>query len=243
MPKLVVFTGAGLSAESGIPTFRVGVDALWEGHSVEEVCYISTWKQNRAAVHQFYNARRTASAGAEPNAAHRALAAWQRRWGAELITQNVDDLLERAGAEDVVHLHGRIGHMLCTACGHRWHIGNRDWNWETERCPKCSSIKGVKPDVVFFGEEAPLYARLNKVVEDLGAGDVALVMGTSCDVVHFDLMLERKRCFKAINSLDPIGELGTRVLVFDMVLGMPASQALPKLEAKFTELLGPGNPV
>ena len=240
-PLLAVFTGAGLSAESGIPTFRVGTDALWEGHRIEEVCDFATWKDNRAAVHRFYNARRLAAAKAEPNEAHRTLARWQARWGTSrvvLMTQNVDDLLERAGAAEVCHLHGRLDWMFCTACAHRWHVGAIQWDPETDRCPKCASRKGVKPDVVFFHEAAPEYARLHKLVRDIRTVDSAVVMGTSCAVVPFDLMLAPSPCWKAVNSLQPIEELGKRVLVFDMVLGMGATEAVGKLEPVLAGRMG-----
>ena len=228
-PLLVVFTGAGLSAESGIPTFRMGADALWEGHRIEEVCDFTTWKRNRNAVHAFYNKRRLAAAVAEPNAAHYALARWQSQWGADrvvLMTQNVDGLLERAGASDVCHLHGRLDWMLCTACSHKWHVGPVEWNCHTDRCPHCNSVRGVKPDVVFFGEMAPEYDKLHSLVRSLRSVDSALVMGTSCQVVPFDVLLSKSRCWNGLNSLNPIEEMGDRVLVFDMVLGMPATEAV-----------------
>lgn len=242
-PILAVFTGAGLSAESGIPTFRVGVDALWEGHSIEEVCDFRTWRNNRHAVHNFYNARRLAAARAQPNAAHIALSAWQARWGGErvvLMTQNVDDLLERAGATDVCHLHGRLDWMRCTACDHRWHVGAASWNPDTDRCPHCSSPDDVKPDVVFFHEMAPEYDRLISLVERLRMVDSAVVMGTSCQVVPFDFYLSSSPCWTAINSLDPVGEMGDRVLRFDKVLAGTATDAVVRLEGVLSERMQSG---
>ena len=229
-PVLAVFSGAGLSAESGIPTFRTGAGALWEGHSIQEVCTFSTWRDNRAAVHRFYNARRKSCETAEPNAAHYALADWQKRWGALMVTQNVDNLLERAGCTDVLHLHGSLTRMHCTACGHKWDIGYSEWDAETGTCPFCFSVEDVKPDVVFFGEIAEAYDRLYEIIRSLTAADTAVVMGTGCAVVPFDLHLSVSACYKAINSLNPIEELGKRVLIFDNVLGMPASQAVQRLE-------------
>ena len=240
-PTLAVFTGAGLSAESGIPTFRVGTDALWEGHRIEEVCNFTTWKANRHAVHRFYNSRRLAAAKAEPNGAHRTLARWQARWGTSrvaLVTQNVDDLLERAGAVEVCHVHGRLDWMHCTACAHKWHVGAVEWDPETDRCPKCTSRKGVKPDVVFFHEMAPEYERMYRVIRNLRSVDSALVMGTSCQVVPFDFHLGPSPCWKGVNSLQPIEELGKRVLVFDMVLGMSATEAVVKLEPVLSGRMG-----
>ena len=162
-PHLVVFTGAGLSAESGLPTFRGG-DGLWEGRHIDQVCNQLTWKRNVDAVHRFYNDRRAAAAKAQPNRAHRLLASWQDRYRCTLITQNVDDLLERAGAGDVMHVHGRLDRMRCEACGTAWEIGASSWGPYTGRCPKCASRRGVRPDVIFFHERAPRYLDMWRVV-------------------------------------------------------------------------------
>lgn len=232
-PKLVVFTGAGLSVESGLKAFRIGIDPLWEGYKVEEVCDIYTWKKNREAVHSFYNKRREDAFKAQPNDAHKALANWQKLYGSDrvlLMTQNVDDLLTRAGAEHVFHLHGRLNWMYCTACGNRWHHGPSAFDHENDRCPKCTSKKGVKPDVVFFGEEAPEYRNMNNAIKHLKPNDTVVIMGTSCQVIKFDELLKGIPCNKAINSLNPITELGERVIGFDMVLGMTATEAISRLD-------------
>src|SRR6476661_9770067 len=121
--NIVILTGAGVSAESGLATFR-GPDGLWEGHRVEDVCTPEAFRRDPALVHAFYDARRAKLASAEPNAAHKALAQLDAQWPGELllVTQNVDDLHERAGSTRLVHMHGELLSALCAACGvrERW---------------------------------------------------------------------------------------------------------------------------
>lgn len=241
--RVFVFTGAGLSAESGIPTYRVGTDALWEGHRIEEVVDYRTWKNNPQLVHRFYDARRAAFAQAQPNSAHYALARWQARWGAQLLTQNVDDLLERAGAADVVHLHGEIKLMRCTECGCGWEMEGVTWDPITDRCPfpPCGSSHGVKPDMVFFHEQAPRYADMNRVIDHLRPEDTVIVLGTSCVVIPFHKLLRRSKAeLRIFNSLNPKKELGEDVKTFNHVLEMPATEAVTHLEALLIERHGPG---
>lgn len=183
-PRLVVLSGAGLSVESGLSLYRAD-QGLWENHDVVQVCHISTWKANFELVHRFYNARRQEGAQARANRGHEALAALEHEGATVLITQNVDTLLEQAGAQHVLHLHGRGDRMHCIACGHRWLIALTDaWDPETDRCPSCNSRRGVKPGVVFFGEAAPMYGPLRHVINGLRAQDVFLTVGTSGEVVN-----------------------------------------------------------
>lgn len=180
-PKLYVISGAGLSAESGIPTFR-DAGGLWSQYSVDRVCNALTWKRHREEVFEFYSKIREAYSAAQPNAAHRQLAAWQKKWGPErvvLLTQNVDGLLEAAGAAHVVHLHGKLTELHCTACGTRW---ESEIHVEA-RCPKCTSLKGVKPGIVMFMEAAPEYARLHKMHKHLRATDVVVFVGSAFEVI------------------------------------------------------------
>jgi NAD-dependent deacetylase len=182
-PRLVVLSGAGLSVESGLSLYRAA-EGLWESHNVHQVCHIATWKANADLVHRFYTARRQDVARAQPHAGHRALAALEQE-GAVLVTQNIDDLLERAGAQHVLHLHGRAQDIQCTACGAVWAIGmDQPWDPAEDRCPQCSSRRGVKPGVVFFGEQAPLYRALQNLVYGLRPQDVLLTVGTSGEVVN-----------------------------------------------------------
>jgi NAD-dependent deacetylase len=147
---IVILTGAGVSAESGIATFR-GPGGLWEGHRVEDVCTPRALARDPALVHRFYDARRAALAGVAPNAAHEALARLDRAWPHELliVTQNVDDLHERAGARRLLHMHGELTSALCARCGER--IAWPDPLPPGEPCPGCRA-PALRPDIVFFGE-------------------------------------------------------------------------------------------
>lgn len=193
-PKLYVFSGSGLSAQSGIPTFR-GNDGTWSNFDIHEVCNIFTWKKNREKVFDFYSGRRQEYSHAKPNAAHKQIAQWQKSWGKNrvvLLTQNVDDLLEKAGALHVTHLHGSINDLLCTACSHQWFIGMERYHSQTH-CPRCKSVKGVKPGVVLFHEEAPEYAHLNEMRKNIRGQDIVIVVGTALSVISSDKMLPTQR--------------------------------------------------
>jgi NAD-dependent deacetylase len=149
--SIVILTGAGVSAESGLATFR-GPDGLWEGHRVEDVATPEAFCRDPALVHQFYNARRARLVKVEPNAAHRALSRLDGEWPGELllITQNVDNLHERAGAKRLVHMHGELTKVWCRACSAR-----SSWQGTTDEqtlCPSCGTSGQVRPDIVWFGE-------------------------------------------------------------------------------------------
>ena len=172
--NIVILTGAGISAESGIATFR-GPDGLWEGRRVEDVCTPEALARDPALVHRFYDLRRAALADVVPNAAHRALARLDAAWPGDLliVTQNVDDLHERAGAVRMLHMHGALRSALCAACGYR-----TEWNAplppET-RCPACGS-PALRPDIVFFGE---IPYQMERIEAALSAADLFVSIGTS----------------------------------------------------------------
>ena len=149
--NIVILTGAGISAESGLATFR-GDDGLWEGHRVEDVATPEGFVRDPALVHAFYNARRAALDTAEPNAAHRALARLDAEWPGELllVTQNVDDLHERAGSKRLIHMHGEVRKGWCLECDARF--GWAGPMGETAACPGCTEVGRVRPDIVWFGE-------------------------------------------------------------------------------------------
>ncbi len=148
--KVVVLTGAGISAESGVPTFR-DADGLWEGHRVEEVATPEAFEVQPMVVHRFYDARRAALDAVDPNPAHRALARLEERLGDDLllVTQNIDDLHERAGSTRVLHMHGELRSALCRGCRSRsrWVEDLGDF----PPCPRCG-VSELRPDVVWFGE-------------------------------------------------------------------------------------------
>ncbi len=172
--NIVILTGAGISAESGLATFR-GPDGLWEGHRVEDVCTPQALARDPATVHRFYDARRAALASVAPNAAHRALARLDREWpgGLLIVTQNVDDLHERAGAGRVLHMHGRLRSALCAACGAR-----EEWTGpmgEGRTCPSCGA-PALRPDIVFFGE---MPYEMDRIEHALAHADLFVSIGTS----------------------------------------------------------------
>jgi len=149
-PSIVILTGAGISAESGVATFR-GPGGLWEGHRVEDVCTPQALAANPELVHRFYDMRRAFVQTVEPNAAHLALARLDAVWTGSLliVTQNVDDLHERAGARRLLHMHGAHLSAVCGDCGVRFHW--RDPLPPGTVCRSCAA-PAMRPDVVFFGE-------------------------------------------------------------------------------------------
>ena len=150
-PSIVILTGAGISAESGLDTFRAA-DGLWENHRVEDVASPEGFARDPALVHRFYNARRAQFETVTPNAAHIALAELEAGWDGAflLVTQNIDDLHERAGSKRLIHMHGEGQGGWCTACGERF-----VWAGEmssASACPGCRKAGQVRPDIVWFGE-------------------------------------------------------------------------------------------
>jgi NAD-dependent deacetylase len=225
-PKLVILSGAGLSADSGIATFR-GATGLWEGHSVDQVANGMTWKRNWDLVRRFYNDRRVTLSSVKPNLMHRAIAAWEAQYNTVNLTQNVDDLLERAGCNAVIHLHGFLTEMCCEACGHVWTIGYATVN-ETDRCPgrngKCGSVKGTRPNIVFFNEPAPNYAVMYKTFRSLAPQDCVVVIGTSGLVINVNSLVFDSPAHKILNNLEASEHINDSY--FDHVLyGTAESQA------------------
>jgi NAD-dependent deacetylase len=172
--KVVVLTGAGISAESGVPTFR-DADGLWEGHRVEDVATPEAFAAQPLVVQRFYDARRTALTGVEPNPAHRALARLEEVLGDDLllVTQNIDDLHERGGSRRVVHMHGELRSAWCTACDQ--HVRWTDDLIDEPPCPGCGAT-ALRPDVVWFGE-VPYH--LDDIFEALESVDLFVSIGTS----------------------------------------------------------------
>jgi NAD-dependent deacetylase len=232
---LIVFSGAGLSAESGLATFR-GASGLWEGVSIRTVCDISTWQDNFEAMHEFYDARRAAGAKAPPNLAHRTIAEWQKTWPGRVIilTQNIDRLLEGVGCIDIIKLHGDIRILRCIACGHDWELeGDR---YDRRGCPKCAATNLVKPGVVFFGESAPRYTDLHEVVSELRSIDTVVVVGTSGTVLPADQLFGRSRAYSILVNLEAGKQMNERL--FSERRYGPATQQLPLLAEILRERMG-----
>jgi NAD-dependent deacetylase len=171
---IVILTGAGISAESGLATFR-GPGGLWEGHRVEDVCTPEALARDPAMVHRFYDLRRGALAKVAPNAAHLALARLDAEWLGELliVTQNVDDLHERAGATRLLHMHGELTSALCAACE-----GRLRWPDPLPPGTACASCgaPALRPDIVFFGE---MPYEMERIEAALAGCDLFVSIGTS----------------------------------------------------------------
>lgn len=229
MPNLLVFTGAGLSAASGVPTFR-DADGLWQNHRLEDVADFSTWRQNFDLVHAFYSARREDMQSVKPNRAHEVLAEWQRDFPGQvqIFTQNIDLLLEAAGCDHVTHVHGEIDRMQCVACGNNWQLNNIAWDPTQDRCPQCHSRKGVKPGVVFFNEHAPRYADLYRAIRLMHENTWVLVVGTSGVVIDVQTLFGKHTGVKILNNLEHHPAIDDTL--FTHVLYESAHTALPKLD-------------
>ena len=173
--NIVILTGAGISAESGLATFR-GPDGLWEGHRVEDVCTPEALARDPELVLEFYDMRRRALATVRPNPAHDALARLDAAWPGDLliVTQNVDDLHERAGARRLIHMHGELLSALCRRCGARspFHGDMID----RPPCSECGRSGGLRPDIVFFGE---MPYRMDEIEHAIAGADLFVSIGTS----------------------------------------------------------------
>ena len=229
--SIVVLTGAGISAESGIPTFR-GADGLWEGHRIEDVATPEAYDRDPELVHQFYNMRRAALGTVEPNPAHAALARLEREFDGRflIVTQNVDDLHERAGSKNVLHMHGELRKAWCLGCDNRapW----QEDMGEDSRCPHCSRVGRLRPDIVWFGE---MPYEMDRIDQALSGCDLFVSIGTSGNVYpaagFVALVRHMGRAHTLELNLDP--SEGSRM--FHETRHGPASQLVP---AFVDEVLG-----
>lgn len=227
--RVVVLTGAGISAESGVPTFR-DADGLWEGHRVEDVATPEGFELQPSVVHRFYDDRRAALAAVEPNAAHRALARLEAALGDDLlvVTQNIDDLHERAGSTRVVHMHGQLLSALCNGCGRRY-----EWTGDLgdyPPCPGCGATE-LRPDVVWFGE---VPYEMDRIVAALEHTDLFVSIGTSGAVYPAAGFVQAASAYGAHTlELNLLPSEGTGY--FDEARHGPAGELVP---AWVEELLG-----
>jgi NAD-dependent deacetylase len=227
MTRIVILTGAGISAESGLGTFR-DKGGLWDRYDLSQVATPEGFARNPALVHDFYNARRANALDAAPNAAHRALARLQgAKAGVTLVTQNIDDLHERGGAREVLHMHGQITRALCAVCGARWDAARA--MDPRDACPVCGQ-PATRPDIVWFGE-VPYH--MDRIAEALADCDLFVAIGTSGEVYPAAGFVEEASSFGAETleiNLDPSAP-GR----FDRVITGPASLTVP---AWVAEVLG-----
>lgn len=173
--NIVILTGAGVSAESGVATFR-GPDGLWEGHRVEDVATPEAFQRNPALVQNFYDERRAKLRTVQPNAAHQALAKLDKTWAGELllVTQNVDDLHDRAGSQRLLHMHGELNSAWCLACNARSPFDGV--MAAGPPCPACGQAGSLRPDIVWFGE---MPYQMERIEEALARCDLFVSIGTS----------------------------------------------------------------
>lgn len=176
--KIIVFSGAGISAESGISTFRDS-NGLWENYAIEEVATPQAWNANPKLVQEFYNMRRKNCIEANPNVAHIEIANWEKEFDVAIITQNIDDLHERAGSSKVLHLHGNIRYAKSSGPNKEkeyFYIEQNELDVDRDFCPDGFPLR---PHVVWFGEDVPMY---ETAINELKNASVLVVIGTSLNV-------------------------------------------------------------
>lgn len=195
--KVVVLSGAGMSAESGIETFRAS-DGLWENHSVQDVATFDGWLRDPKLVTRFYNERRKQLLDVEPNLGHIGLAELEKRFDVDIVTQNVDDLHERAGSSRVTHLHGKLKEVKCDHpnCIEPYEISH----WEVNIGDLCRSGHQIRPNIVWFGEAVPEIENAIKLVEK---ADIILIVGTSMNVYPAAGLVEYAKRSSEIYLIDP----------------------------------------
>lgn len=224
MKKVMILSGAGLSAESGIRTFR-DFGGYWDEYDIMEVCSVEGYMTNRQRVLDFYDMRRTDLDGRIPNDAHEMICRIKDKYNDNItvMTQNVDDLLEKCGCSDVIHLHGKLTELKCESCSHTFEIGYKSIK-EFKECPNCYKNNVLRHNVVMFGELAPEY---NKLYKELYETELVVIIGTSGTV----LPIERIAMSVKYSVLNNLEELTTvREAYFNKVIYSKASIAAPQIE-------------
>lgn len=228
--NIVILTGAGISAESGLATFR-SEDGLWNKHRVEDVATIEAFYRNPDYVHEFYNEMRPELFNAQPNAAHKAITVLQEKYPANIsvVTQNVDTLHEKAGNKNVYHIHGQINQMRCLNCGHVF----ESWGEFSSEdvCENCGIAAVLKPNIVFFGEDL-LY--MDKVDNLLRTCDLFLSVGTSGVVYPAAGFVQIAKMFGA-DTYEFNMEKTSNNRMFDEHIYGPAGTTLPEFVNKLLE--------
>jgi len=220
-PRLVVLSGAGMSAESGIATFRGG-GGLWENHRIEDVATPEGWARDRALVLRFYNERRQRMWACEPNAGHRGLAALEVRFDVAIVTQNVDNLHERAGSTRVLHLHGELTKSRSTVDPRLvYDIAG----WELKLGDRCARGSQLRPHIVWFGEAVPL---MEPAIELVSVADLLVVIGTSLQVYPAASLLQFAPPAARLFLIDPAPPAGLPENV--TVIATGASEGVARLQ-------------
>ena len=195
MKHIVVLTGAGVSAESGIKTFR-DADGLWEGHDIMEIASPQGWEENQLKVLDFYNKRRRQLLEVSPNPAHYALVKLEEKFKVSIITQNVDDLHERAGSTNVLHLHGELLKVRSTFDENLV----LDWRTDLKMGDFCEHNHQLRPHVVWFGEAVPMFSKAAEITEQ---ADILMIIGTSMQVYPAAGLMDMVRQGTKIYFIDP----------------------------------------
>jgi len=228
MKKLVVLTGAGISAESGIPTFRDS-DGLWEGYDVMEVATPEGWKKNPALVLDFYNQRRKRALEVKPNRGHEILAELEQYFNVTVVTQNVDNLHERGGSKNVIHLHGSLFESRSTADENLIYPIN---SWQLTIGDLCEKGSQLRPNIVWFGEMVPL---IEVAAHHASQADVFLVVGTSLAVYPAAGLIHETRYDAIKYVVDP--NLPTLAHPGIIMIGEKASTGLEKVKQELLKLI------
>ena len=194
--NIVVLSGAGISAESGLKTFRDS-DGLWENHKIEDVATLQAWENNPELVLEFYNQRRKQASLAQPNIAHKALAELEKKYNVTIVTQNVDGLHEKAGSSNVKHLHGELSKARSTTDPTLiYDIYNSDISIGNF----CEKGYQLRPDIVWFGEPVPM---MEKVIKYFRSADILIVIGTSLSVYPASSLIHYVDPFAERYYIDP----------------------------------------
>tara|TARA_B100000963_G_C22587643_1_gene653922 strand:+ start:813 stop:1484 length:672 start_codon:yes stop_codon:yes gene_type:complete len=215
MKNLVVFTGAGISAESGLGTFRDS-GGLWENYKIEEVATLEAFVKNPELVLDFYNLRRRQMINSEPNDAHYSLNMLEKKFNLSIITQNVDDLHERSGSKNVLHLHGQLNQSMSTNDGRVFDIEGSELNIG-DCCPLGSQLR---PNVVWFGEMVP---NIQIATEIVAKADIFIIIGTSLNVYPAASLLEyaSESCRVILIDKDPVMVDGIEILAESATIAVP----------------------
>ena len=224
MAKVIIFSGAGISAESGISTFRDS-GGLWDEYKIEDICTAGSMQTNRNQTIEFYDKGRLELEDKLPNKAHIEIVKLQENYPNDIkvITQNVDDLFEKANSEDVIHLHGFMTDIYCEDCGYKENIKYKKQKDLYDSCPKCKKDM-LRPDVVFFGEAAPLYAKAMKELDDC---EFLVIIGTSGNVINTDMFLNPKIKHSILNNLEKSDAIDATL--YSKVLYKKATEAIDEI--------------
>ena len=237
MAKVLILSGAGISAESGISTFR-NSGGLWEEYDVSVVCNHDSMQKHEDVTIEFYDKRRAELESKEPNYAHKRVAELKNMYKQEIavITQNVDNLFEKAGLNkgDVIHLHGFLTQLRCQNmyCGNVFDIGYKKQNeLNGGKCPTCSSK--LRPNIVFFGEQAPMYEELNRHIQDC---ELFVVIGTSGNVIGVNTIAQFADK-SILNNYEPSSAIEEKL--FSKVLYKKATEAIDEIAKEIEAFLNP----